>query len=71
MVTDVVFDKADMKALVTFQAIDQAVNAVNELKIRPLFMNKKLMVSEVNNAALDSKFFSGLSVWYIHNACSS
>ena len=62
MVTDVVFDKADMKALVTFQAIDQAVNAVNELKIRPLFMNKKLMVSEVNNAALDSKFFSGLSV---------
>ena len=62
MVTDVVFDKADMKALVTFQAIDQAVNAVNELKIRPLFMNKKLMVSEVNNAALDSKFVSGLSV---------
>ena len=62
MVTDVVFDKADMKALVTFQAIDQAVNAVNELKIRPLFMNKKLMVSEVNNAALDSKFLSGLSV---------
>ena len=62
MVTDVVFDKADMKALVTFQAIDQAVNAVNELKIRPLFMNKKLMVSEVNNAALDSKFFNGLSV---------
>ena len=62
MVTDVVFDKADMKALVTFQAIDQAVNAVNELKIRPLFMNKKLMVSEVNNAALDSKLFSGLSV---------
>ena len=45
MVTDVVLDKADMKALVTFQAIDQAVNAVNELKIRPLFMNKKLMVS--------------------------
>ena len=62
MVTDVVFDKADMKALVTFQAIDQAVNAVNELKIRPLFMNKNLMVSEVNNAALESKFFSGLSV---------
>ena len=62
MVTDVVFDKADMKALVTFQAIDQAVNAVNELKIRPLFMNKKLMVSEVNNAALNSKFFNGFSV---------
>jgi len=34
-----------MRALVSFQATDQAVAALSDLKQRPLMMTKKLMVS--------------------------
>ena len=47
-ITDVVLDKVDMRALISFQATDQAVSAVNDLKVRPVIMNKRLMVSLSN-----------------------
>jgi len=46
IVTDVVLDKPDHKALISFQAVDQAISAVNEIKSRS-FMGRKMMVSEL------------------------